>query len=205
MSGEVGRQCATESRLLKRSCESLLGLASGLIADGELNDREVAFLSTWLAEHPELAATWPGEVVCRRVRAVLADGVISAEERIHLEKTLTELIGGSFSEDGAIPVGSNALPIDADVEVLVPGRSFCFTGQFVFGTRARCERAAIEHGGRVQSVGRGLDFLVIGELASRDWKYSSHGAKIESAVAVRQEGGAIRIVSEAQWVRALPV
>lgn len=194
---------ATDSRLLVRSCESLLGIASGLIADGELNDKEIIFLSTWLAEHPELHKTWPGEVVYGRIKAVLADGIITPEERIHLESTLVELIGGRFAEDGTVPDGSTALPIDRNEVVLLKGKSFCFTGQFLFGTRKKCELTVMEKGGRVQSVTRKLDFLVVGELASKEWKYSAHGTKIESAIEMRKAGSAIKIVNEAQWLSAV--
>ena len=78
---------ATSARLLGRSCESLIGIATGLIADGDLNLKEVQFLSTWLAEHPELSSTWPGEVVYKRVRDVLADGKISSDEKAYLLQT----------------------------------------------------------------------------------------------------------------------
>ncbi len=204
MNDSISRRRLTESRLLVRSCEALLGIAAGLIADGELNDSEIVFLSTWLAEHSELVASWPGEVVYNRVREVLADGVITNEERAHLALTLAELIGGNFKEDGSVPAGSTSLPIDADVSVdEVSGRSFCFTGQFLYGTRARCERAVAERGGKVSPVGRDLDFLVIGELASRDWKYSSHGMKIESAMNARRAGSLIKIIGETQWSLAL--
>ena len=204
MTESVARLIVTESRLLIRSCEALLGIAAGLIADGELNDREIGFLSAWLSEHPELAATWPGEVVYRRVRTVLADGVITNEERLHLEQTLVDLVGGNFSKDGALAAGSTVLPVDENANVDIDNRSFCFTGQFLYGTRARCERAVIENSGRVAKLNQALDFLVIGELTSRDWKYSSHGTKIENAINLRLEGSSIKIVSEAHWIRALP-
>lgn len=194
---------ATNARLLKRSVESLLGIASGLIADGELNDTEIQFLSTWLAENSHLAATWPGEVVLKRVNEVLSDGKVNADERSYLEKTLVQLIGGSFCEDGAAPSESTRLPIDEMAQVHVSDASFCFTGQFLFGTRAACERAVEQRGGRVASVTRNLDYLVIGELASRDWKYTSFGRKIQSAIDVKQNGASLEIVGEAQWVRAL--
>jgi len=68
---------ATDARLLRRGTESLIGIASGMIADGELNNREIQFLSLWLSENQALATTWPGEVIYKRVREVLADGVIT--------------------------------------------------------------------------------------------------------------------------------
>lgn len=203
MNEERAIRLATDSRLLKRSCESLLGIAAGLIADGELNAAEVNFLSVWLSEHREIATSWPGEVVYKRVRDVLSDGVISAEESEYLKKTLTELCGGSFSDDGAVPSESMALPIDYHHAVSLPESSFCFTGTFVYGTRAACERAVEARGGTVSPINRNLNYLVIGELTSRSWKYSSFGTKIESVMKLRAAGAGIAVVSEGQWVRAL--
>ena len=45
MSNNYARQVSTDNRLLKRSCESLIGLCSGLMADGVLNDEEIGFLN----------------------------------------------------------------------------------------------------------------------------------------------------------------
>jgi len=194
---------ATESRLLRRSCESLLGIAAGLMADGALNDAEILFLSTWLSENQGLAESWPGEVIYRRVRGVLSDGVVTSEERLHLEETLTQLIGGSFVEDGCVPAGATMLPIDCAAAVSILGNSFCFTGEFLSGTRAWCEQRVKFLGGRVVSVTMALDYLVIGELASRDWKYSSHGRKIETALSNRTRGSSVQIIGEQQWLLAL--
>lgn len=194
---------ATDARLLRRSCESLLGIAAGLIADGDLNTQEVQFLSTWLSENPALAESWPGEVIFKRVRQVLADGVISDEERAYLLDTLTQLVGGAFSLDGAVSTSSTQLPTDEGVVVQIPNSSFCFTGKFIFGTRAACERAIESRGGRVGAIQRSLSYLVIGELSSRDWKYSAYGTKIESAMRLKTEGLPLSIVSEAQWIAAL--
>ncbi len=203
MSNGAAIAASTDARLLKRSFESLLGIAAGLVADGVLNDREVYFLSTWLTENQALGGTWPGEVVLKRVREVVADGVITDEERLYLLETLTQLVGGSFSADGAIPTTSCQLPIDADVSLCVRAASFCFTGKFLFGTRASCERAVEARGGQVAHLHRGLDYLVIGELSSRDWKYSAFGTKIETAMRLKAEGSRLSIVSEAQWVSVL--
>lgn len=194
---------STDARLLRRSCESLIGIASGLVADGELNDMEIRFLATWLAEHPELASTWPGEIVYKRVKEVLFDGVVTPVERDYLCKTLGELAGGAFSESGAAASAPSDLPLDQSVAVSIREASFCFTGEFAFGTRAACERAVHQREGRVSSVGKKLDYLVIGQMASRAWRYSAFGSKIEAAMKLKQEGIPLAIVSEQQWVRAL--
>ena len=197
------KDLATNARLMGRSFESLLGIAAGIIADGEVNKQEVQFLSTWLTEHGELAMTWPGEVIFKRVRNILLDGVITEEECLYMQKTLTELIGGSFSDDGAVASGTIALPVDMDAAICIPQATFCFTGQFIYGTRAACERAVSERGGIVGAVSKKLDYLVIGSMSSRDWKNTSFGTKIEMAMNLKQNGADVVIVSESQWVAAL--
>ena len=204
MSNYFGIASATESRLLKRSCESLIGICSGLVADGELNDREIVFLSTWLTENETIGRTWPGEVVVARIREVLADGMVTDVERKYLVETLQGLVGGAFAETGAVPNGANSLPVNDAVVVDVSARYFCFTGQFLFGTRSACERAVESRGGLVSpSATRKTEFLVIGELASRAWKNTSHGTKIEQALALQSQGVPIQIISEARWVDSL--
>ncbi len=197
------RDVATNVRLMGRSFESLLGIAAGIVADGEVNKQEIQFLSTWLAEHGELAMTWPGEVIFKRVQHILSDGVITEEECLYMQKTLTELIGGSFSDDGAIASGTIALPIDLDAAICISQSIFCFTGQFIYGTRAACERAVSDRGGIVGAVSRKLDYLVIGSMSSRDWKNTSFGTKIEMAMNLKQNGACVAIVTESQWVAAL--
>lgn len=46
------------------------------MADSQLSDQEIRFLSLWLAEHVDLANTWPGEVIVAGVRSILADGIV---------------------------------------------------------------------------------------------------------------------------------
>ncbi|MDO8386497.1 MAG: BRCT domain-containing protein [Polaromonas sp.] len=203
MSNPYAVGLVTEARLLRRGCESLLGIAAGLVADGELNAKEILFLSVWLKENAEIASTWPGEIIYKRVSEVMADGVVTKEEADYLKQTLVDLIGGCFAVDGAIAKDSIKLPTNEDAIVQISNSTFCFTGAFLFGTRTACEKATETRGGRVVGIGKKLNYLVIGELSSRDWKYSSFGSKIESAVQLQAEGVRLNIVSEALWVRAL--
>ena len=190
----------SNNRLLNRSCESLIGICSGLIADGELNDKEISYLRMWLLENIDLSKTWPAEVIFRRIEDVLADGLITSDERQYLVKTLEDLVGGSFSDTGAVPTGSSTLPINQNALVKIAGNSFCFTGQFIYGTRAACEKAVINLNGKITTtINKKTNYLVIGEMASRDWKHSSHGLKIEQAIESQMNGQNIQIVSEAMW------
>lgn len=204
MSQFFARRAATDQRLLARSCESLLGICKGLLADGHLADSEILFLDTWLKENSDIATTWPGEVIYERVNTVLEDGIVTEEERHHLTVTLSSLIGGTLQESGATGGLSTSLPID-DVEVVdIEGKKFCFTGAFVFGTRAVCEKAVVQLGGEpIKDVRKDLNYLVIGTLASREWAHTSHGRKIEKAKAYQRKGCPILVVSEDIWVGSL--
>jgi NAD-dependent DNA ligase len=204
MSSFFARRAATDNRLLKRSCESLLGICSGLLADGHLSDEEIRFLDTWLADNDDISTTWPGEVICARIRDVLADGVITDDEREHLTTTLTDLLGGTLEETGATSGMATRLPIDDVESIELSGRSFCFTGSFLYGTRKVCEEAVKKKGGvAISSVRVDLNYLVIGTLASREWAHTSHGRKIEKAIDYKNKGRQILIVSEEQWVQFL--
>ncbi len=204
MINSFSRMAATEQRQLKRSCESLLGICAGLLADGDLNDKEILFLQTWLSDHDAIAHTWPGEVLAVRVRDVLSDGLITDEEREYLTKTLSDLIGGTLDEIGATSGLSTKLPIDDVSQIVIKGNIFCFTGSFLYGTRAACERAITERGGFASpSVCRDLNYLVIGTMASRDWAHTSHGRKIEKAIEYKGMGCPIYIIAEDQWMQFL--
>jgi hypothetical protein len=180
MGNFFARRAATDQRLLKRSCESLLGICSGILADGRLADEEIRFLDTWLADNDDISTTWPGEVVFARVRGVSSDGVITEDEREHLKTALSELLGGTLEDTGATSGMATRLPVD-DVDVIkIADNSFCFTGNFLYGTRKACENAIVQRGGEPSaSVRTDLNYLVIGTLASREWAHTSHGRKID--------------------------
>ena len=204
MSNFFAAKASTDQRLLKRSCESLLGICSGMLADGHLANEEIHFLDTWLADNDDIANTWPGEVIVKRVRDVLADGIITEDEREYLKSTLSELIGGSIQETGATSGTATRLPIDEVDAVQIDGSSFCFTGSFLYGTRNSCHKAIEERGGKASgSVTMSLNYLVIGSLASREWAHTSHGRKIEKAMGYKNKGRQILIISEEQWTDAL--
>ena len=104
MGDSFAKRISTDARVLTRSCESLLGICSGILADEDLNNKEVRYLDNWLDNNRNIATTWPGEVIYSRIKKILADNIITDEEREHLKQTLTDLIGGTLQE------GQEALP-----------------------------------------------------------------------------------------------
>lgn len=205
---DIATQTATlisiEHRMLTKAAQTLIGICAGITADGAIHDREVQFLSTWLTEHPDVASMWPGSEIAKRVRAIMADGIITAEERADLLKTLEQLSGNFFDETGAAAAEGPVLPIDDDPSIFFRHMTFCFTGRFLFGTRAACERAVLGLGGMaVDSISKNLNYLVIGTLIEPQWANTTYGRKIEKAVAYQSDGCELIIVSERQWTAAL--
>ena len=202
--GNPAARAATEARVLARSCESLIGICAGLMADRVLNEDEIRFLDLWLHDHQELCNTWPGDVIRAKVSDVMSDGIVTEEEKAHLADVLSSLLGGTIEDSGSASGGPTALPINTDAAVVIPGKSFCFTGNFLYGTRAACERAIEKRLGIVRpAVTLQLDYLVIGAMVSEEWAHSSFGRKIEKAVEYQARGAQILIVSEHQWGSAL--
>src|SRR6266571_3642140 len=131
---------------MKRSFGALVGIAQGVLCDQKLVDQEIRFLDAWLTENDAIAAEWPGDVVHQRVRAALADGVITEAERVHLVQTLQQLIGGAL-EDLATSTLVTNLAFDDIPRVEFTGSRFCLTGEFVFAPREKCVAVIEQHGG----------------------------------------------------------
>lgn len=197
------RQAAAYRNDLQRSLGALLGITQGLLADRHLSDQEIQFLDDWLSSNDVISTTWPGDVVYTRVKAALADGVISEAERTHLADTLQKLLGGTL-DDLAESKHVTSLPIDEVPHIEFSGSLFCLTGDFVFGPRGACEASIEARGGVVsRSVTKKLRYLVIGGLGSAEWKHGSFGTKLEKAMNYKRDGVSILIVHEDQWASSL--
>lgn len=195
---------AIKNRQLCKATQALMGICAGISADNHLHEREINFLATWLKEHEEVAAQWPGKEISRRVKDILADGIVTDEERDNLLDALKTLTGNYFSETGAAAEEGPALPIDDDPSIFFRNMSFCFTGKFIYGTRACCERAVLHAGGMpVDTVSKRLNYLVIGTMIEPQWINTTYGRKIEKAAIWRDQGNDLVIVSERQWTAAL--
>lgn len=200
MKGEHFHECS--QRIEDRGISELIGIARGLVADGVVNELEADFLIRWLKENEHLTC-WPFDVLNKRVRAMLADGVIDAEERQELLELLRDLIGGEPAAGKTINFAS-ALPLTQPApDIIFAGKTFCFTGTFAFGQRKDCHAAVARLGGTPQDkVTTRLDYLVIGSLGNEDWMHSTFGRKIQQALDFNAKGRGIAIVSEDAWAQA---
>lgn len=97
----IGRLMSNHAHKLRKSCESLLGICAGIIADDTLNAKEVRYLEQWLNDNADLAAVWPGSVLARRIGEALADGIVTDDELTHLKQVISDMVGGTLQETGA--------------------------------------------------------------------------------------------------------
>jgi hypothetical protein len=106
---------------------------------------------------------------------------------------------------GRIPTSKEMLD-DPAPEVVFEGRSFCFTGIFVFGDgdRDQCEAAVRTRGGMCHNhPSRDLSYLVVGSFAEPAWAFQSYGRKIETAIELKSRGSNCKIISEEHWTKFL--
>lgn len=186
--------------------QQLTGVIHGVLADGELRDQEVAALAKWICLCRGLKNNWPASVILQRIADILADGVIDADERQDLVELLERFVGGSMENTGTVGgMATRAFtgcPVPDEIEF--GGKTFVLTGRFARGTRSHCEQLVKERGGQVAgNVTRATDYLIVGLVASRDWKNESFGRKIEQAMNMRAQGHGILVLEEELWVQHL--
>lgn len=188
----------------KGQIDELKGFLNGVASDGVLNDQEITALSTWLDRHQTIRASWPASIIIERLDHILEDGIITEDEREDLLQTLQRIAasdpdGNRFAVEGSTEVWGDRID-----EVNIKGATFCLTGDFVSGDRGTVETMLRLKGAGISSgVNKGVDYLVIGTLASRDWLYTPHGRKIEKALLLRREGAVVTIITERTLLKFL--
>jgi len=190
------------ARVSDRTVDELIGLSKGIIADGVVNDCEAAMLVNWLQQNYELASdSFVVQQLARRISVILEDGIIDADERVELFDVLACITGNSSGEtlSTSLPLNYPAPSVD------FPERMFCLTGKFASGTRKFCQGLVSDLGGSAhKDVTLKTNYLVIGEIGSRDWIHSSYGRKIEKAVQYRDSSKSeIVILSEEYWAECV--
>lgn len=187
----------------RSAAATLLGIAQGLLADQQLLDSEILFLKDWITANETLSFEWPGNIILAKVQAVLEDGIITDAERVHLVQVLEQLIGGAL-DDAAQASHVTTMALDRVEMIDIPGRSFCLTGEFVFGPKQTCEAAIERRGGTIApGVSKKVHYVVVGGLGSKEWKHGNFGTKIERAMQLKQEGAALLVVHEDVWAASL--
>ena len=201
---ELRATARTSHDVFTSAMDELLRLCKTFLWDGYLSREEIRHLEQWLAAHTQVAAEWPADVIAERIQQALADGIITELERKDLQGILERVVGGK-PEVGQAVRRATRLPIDHPApKISFANRSFCFTGQFVFGPRSKCQKAVLDRGGLCHDRPIvSTDFLIIGTLVSQGWAHETYGRKIEAALSLKRSRHQIKIVAEEHWVQFL--
>lgn len=182
-----------------RTMDELIGLCRGVVADGEVNQKEAEFVLNWLECNTSIAEEFPANVLYPRLIEMLVDGRLDEEESKELLDLLQQMTGEQ-GQCGSTPL-STCIAFDSPLPHLTfQGQSFCFTGKFGCGQRTDViERTEHLGGAIVSSVVKRGCVLVVGCMGSEAWLHSTHGRKIMKAVDDRDAGAPIAIVPEKHW------
>ncbi len=203
----------TKNIKANKSVEQLLGICNGLIADQQLNNEEIDYLNLWIKQHPEANQQWPGTVIAERIQTILADGIVTTDERTDLLAFLKDICGNDYHETGSTDDSDgSSIPFDRG-PIAFAGQNFCLTGTFATSSRANAAKKIIALGGTIhdrikpynenQYTNFCTNYLVIGTGGSQRWVHGSYGRKIEEAIELKEQNKPIKIISEKQYFTAM--
>lgn len=189
------------------SIQFLSGLVHGLMADGELGDKEIFKLKSWMESNDFLAGTYPFDEINSLLYTVLADKVITKEEREQLMAFFGNIIDFTSSFN-LVEKDFNELKKKYSIsgicamcpEITFEDKTFCFTGESYRTTRTEMGNIVKKLGGQVRSgVSVKTNYLIVGNAGNQCWAYSCYGRKIEDAMQIRKDGGNVIIVNETDF------
>lgn len=189
------------------SIQFLAGLVHGMMADGDLSDKEILSLQSWVDTNSFLAGTYPFDEIDSLLCVILADGKITEDERAQLMAFLGNIIDFTQSynlNERDFSALREKYSVDgicaACPEVTFSGKTFCVTGESRRAKRAEIAALIEQLGGKVRaSVSTKTDYLIVGSAGNPCWAYACYGRKIEEAVALRKAGAPVVIVNEADF------
>jgi len=184
----------------------LLSICEGLLADGEINPAEAAYLKNWIERHPQHRNNWPFPDLTARLNGIFADGIATEEECNELANILRSLIGAPIVHSDArlagagMPAPTQLIFDEPAPEIIFQEREFCVTGVFAFGRRGPVEKAIQSRGGETVKAPRACTrYVLVGSFVSPGWANGNFGTKIERALSLRKGGASVAIVSEEHW------
>lgn len=186
----------------KRQLDELIGLASGIVADSDVNQKEAEFLKKWLIDHSETVNRNPlTQPLLIRIKEMLADNYLDKEEAQELLELLKQFASGTFELQEMADV--TGIPFDASPpEIDFSDKNFCLVGTFAFGAQKDCADYVREFGGAVNKLVRDITrYVIVGAYVQSNWQDSPFGGKITKAAEMRdKENLPIAIISEKHWI-----
>ena len=183
-----------------RAIQEFQGMASMIILDGVVDDREIDVLLSWAEKYQAFRRQWPLSQLESLIQKILNDGIVTIDERMELLNFLASLAADP-SENSTI---KNIFSENA--HITFPEKNFLFTGKLQFGARYKAQNEVKERGGFcINSYSRhNLDYLIVGVLGTDAWKFSRFGRKIEACMNdIESQKTKAAIIKEKDFIRAV--
>lgn len=147
----------------------LQGLTLGIKADKEIKDIEIYNLQKWLYDNDYLEGHYPYDKLIHKVEEIVEDKIITLEDKEELKKLFDELNNPIENLNNAIIEFEN--------------KSFCLSGNFEYGSKAKVEEYITSKGGSVdKNIKKNTNYLVVGEDGSSKYSNGNYGTKVKRAI-----------------------
>lgn len=184
-----------------------LGFCAGIICDGRILEREARAILDRFRESASLMTAAPFKQLRRAVEAAMADDVLTSDEAEEIQEWISQLVGDGFIDTGIPNIGSVARlddPITDANEIRLAGSRFVLTGPMKMGPRSFIIAELERVGGIFDArTSQKTDYVVVSSNASRDWRTTHFGTKIERAKELIDQGHNLRFVSEDALSKAI--
>ncbi|WP_417523462.1 DUF4011 domain-containing protein [Marinovum sp.] len=186
---------------------TFLGFCAGIICDGRITSGEARKIYARFHSDPALAKA-PIFVHLRwAVDEALADAVLDEEEAEEIREWIAELVTDGHADTGVANIGGALSPTDPITDagaIDLEGKTFVLTGKMSMGPRSLIGNEIARRGGILKNtVSDETHYVVVSNTASRHWKTTHYGTKIEAALRKIEAGHAMRFVAEHALASAL--
>jgi NAD-dependent DNA ligase len=184
----------------KRVIQELHKFCAHIVYDGQLDDAEFVQLTEWVRKHKAYAEVKPLSDLMKLLRSVLADGMVTADERMTLVSFLSHVV----KQPKPVMDGLEGIFETDDRDIDFSRSTFCFSGTFGFGNRTDARIAVMRLGGKVvDQPSMKLDWLVMGAPGPETTRAGVHPSKLERVIRYVRQGARTRIVREATFTKAI--
>lgn len=182
--------------------QTLQGLCHGILADGEITDKEIFYLDKWLDDNEHLNTYYPYDEIRSLVLSIVSDGKVTEDERLVLKAYFSQFVNLANSDiqhkikEDTKEVNISGLCTSEPV-VNFDGKTFCITGVLKNETKESLKQKITNLGGiTTDSVTKKTDYLVVADNGNPAWAFSCYGRKVEKAVNMRKDGHVITLIHE---------
>ena len=177
-----------------------LGFCAGIVCDGVILKAEAEAMLSRFHDSMVLSSSVVFRDLWRALEAALADKILTEEESEEVRAWITLLVGDGYVDTGIPNIGNTAEldePIRDAAQITLKGACVVLTGPMRMGTRDFIIAEIEGCGGEVgKTTTRKTDYVVVSSTASKNWRTTHFGTKIERAKELIVEGYKLRFVTE---------